>query len=617
MNQVADEQIRAYANRWGVSPEYFDTSHVAHVTSGETCRALLDAMGVLPNGEAPAERNVRIAQFGRSERIDVPGRLILEDGTTVSLATTLPPDLPLGYHHFRPEGGGADILVIVRPDRCFSAEDLRTWGWAVQLYAARSQASWGIGDLSDLDRLAHWSAQLGAGVVFINPLNAVAPVSRQQPSPYYPSSRRFLNPLYLDVSRVPGADSVTVDLERLGNLARQLNTVRLIDRDAVFRLKNEALTILWKQFSTDLRFGQFCEQRGDSLRDFATFCTLAETFGGDWRTWKADYQHPQNAAVDRFTSQQIEQVRYHMWLQWLLDLQLQTAANTLPLVNDLPIGADPGGADAWSWQDVLARGATVGAPPDDFNTQGQNWQLPPFVPHRLRAEEYRPFRETVRAALRHAGGLRIDHVMGLFRLFWIPAGVGPQGGAYVRYRADELLAILALESHRAGTWIAGEDLGTVEMHVRDQLAQNGILTYRILWFEDTHPHHFPQNSLAAVTTHDLPTVAGLWNGTDFEAQKRLGIRDDDAGHRAMRGACNNTRRSRMTHRARRLLSTLIDCWPNHRHGSSWRTWMTLWRSPNAPICRAPAMSGRIGHKRCPCRWNKSLKPRWPPASPRC
>jgi 4-alpha-glucanotransferase len=391
-----------------------------------------------------------------------------------------------------------------------------------------------MGDLSDLRKFAQWSSGRGAGVMFINPLNAVAPGTPQQGSPYYPSSRRFLNPIYLDVTKVPGADQASLELDRLAVAARQLNNERLIDRDRVFQLKTEALAILWSRFADQGSFQQFCDQRGPSLRQFATYCVLVEELGGDWRTWDDRYRSPERPAVGQFASRHADRVRYHMWLQWLLDRLLSSAAEALPLVNDLPIGVDPGGADAWVWQDVLARHATVGAPPDDFNTLGQNWQLPPFIPHRLRAADYRPFRDTLRAALRSAGGLRIDHVMGLFRLFWIPSGFGPKDGGYVRYRADELLAILALESHRAGTWIAGEDLGTVEMHVRDQLAQNAILTYRIMWFEDDHPHDYPANSLAALTTHDLPTVAGLWSGADFEAQKRLGIRDDDAGHRAMR-----------------------------------------------------------------------------------
>jgi 4-alpha-glucanotransferase len=219
----------------------------------------------------------------------------------------------------------------------------------------------------------------------------------------------------------------------------------------------------------------------------------------------------------------------------LLDAQLAAAAAELPIVNDLPIGVDPGGADAWQWQDVLAGGVTVGAPPDLFNANGQDWSLPPFIPHRLRASFYRPFIETIRASLRHAGGLRIDHVMGLFRLYWIPEGFGPRRGAYVRYPADELLAIVAVESHRAGAWVAGEDLGTVEDGVRDQLAGNKMLSYKLMWFEDDLPDDYPHHSLAAISTHDLPTVAGLWTGEDFAAQQRIGLNPTRAGFEQIRG----------------------------------------------------------------------------------
>jgi 4-alpha-glucanotransferase len=221
-------------------------------------------------------------------------------------------------------------------------------------------------------------------------------------------------------------------------------------------------------------------------------------------------------------------------LQYLLDQQLAAAAGILPLVQDLPIGVDPGGADAWQWQDVLAQGATVGAPPDLFNADGQNWCLPPFIPHRLKETGFQPFIQTIRAALRHAGGLRIDHVMGLFRLYWIPATFAPEAGTYVRYPADEMLAVVAVESHRAGAWIAGEDLGTVEPLVRQRLQENQMLSYRLMWFEDGAPHDYPSLSMAAITTHDLPTVAGLWTGADFTAQQQIGLRPSREGYEALR-----------------------------------------------------------------------------------
>ena len=215
---------------------------------------------------------------------------------------------------------------------------------------------------------------------------------------------------------------------------------------------------------------------------------------------------------------------YHQWLQWLIDEQLGRASAEIRVMHDLPIGVDPGGADAWAWQDVLAQGCSVGAPPDLYNTQGQDWGLPPFIPHKLRACGYEPVVKTLRAVLRHAGALRIDHVMGLFRLFWIPHGMGPQHGTFVRYKAEELLAIVALESHRAGAFVVGEDLGTVEMGVREQLAERNVLSYRLLWFETTPPRDYPPLAMVAVTTHDLPTIAGLWSGEDLTAQEAIGLK---------------------------------------------------------------------------------------------
>ncbi|HEX5398218.1 MAG TPA: 4-alpha-glucanotransferase, partial [Verrucomicrobiae bacterium] len=236
----------------------------------------------------------------------------------------------------------------------------------------------------------------------------------------------------------------------------------------------------------------------------------------------------------KFAARNQRRVRFHAWLQWLLDQQLARAARELPLMLDLPVGFNPDGFDAWLWQDSLALDASVGAPPDAFNTSGQDWGLPPFIPHRLRASGYEPFRQTVRAMLRHARGLRIDHVMGLFRLYWIPQGRTARDGGYVRYRADEMLAVLAAESRRAGAVIVGEDLGTVERGVRSRLRRAGVLSYSLLWFENRLPEDYSSGALAAVTTHDLFTVAGLWLGSDLAAQQQIGLQPNVAGTEAVR-----------------------------------------------------------------------------------
>jgi 4-alpha-glucanotransferase len=310
---------------------------------------------------------------------------------------------------------------------------------------------------------------------------------------------------------------------------KALNCERRINRDAVFTLKKEALELLWARFSGDSRFDYFCREQGEQLNRFAGYCALAERHGGDWRKWPSEYRKPDSSAVTRLAVDQLGRVRFYQWVQWLFDEQLAKAAGEIPLTQDLPIGVDPGGADAWAWQDVFAERVSVGSPPDEYNVKGQNWGLPPMIPWKLRAAGYQPFIDTVRGVLRHAGGLRIDHVMGLFRLFWIPQGTDPSVGAYVRYADDELLGILALESERARAFIVGEDLGTVEENARRKLMDSRVLSYRLLWFETDSPAHYPERALAALTTHDLPTVAGLWSGSDLEAQHKLGLQPNEEG----------------------------------------------------------------------------------------
>jgi 4-alpha-glucanotransferase len=535
INSLDDDDEPVVAEYGGIIPAYQDTSKQWRHTSPQTRDAILRAMGLDPahpaDGTAP---DVRVLGPGQTMTAVEPSELVLEDGTRLRVDRQTPPDLPIGYHQLQTLGGDAETWIIQRPASCWLPPGLKAWGWAVQLYAARSATSWGIGDLGDLRRLATWSRQLGADVLLLNPLCAVAPEIPQEASPYYPSSRRFRNPLYLRIEDIPGAVDAAIDLSPLAAAAQSLNGTRRIDRDQVFRLKMDALEKIWIRQAQDSSFDRYCQTMGESLRGFASFCVLAERFGGDWRLWPREYQRPDSPEVLRFVQQASQRLRFHQWLQWHLDRQLAASAAVLPLVIDLPIGVSPGGADAWQWQDVLAKSATVGAPPDQFNMEGQDWSLPPFIPHRLRTARYGPFIETIRSSLRHAGGLRIDHVMGLFRLYWIPQGLGPKRGAYVRYPAEELLAIVAVESHRAQAWIAGEDLGTVEKHVRRLLAENRMLSYKLLWFEDQLPSEFPELALAAVSTHDLPTVAGLWSGADFAAQQQIGLQPSEDGFQQIR-----------------------------------------------------------------------------------
>jgi 4-alpha-glucanotransferase len=514
---------------WGITDGFHDLSGEWHETTHEARAAIRASMG----DPVPAP-TVRVIHEGETPEVDEPAELTLEDGAVMRVTDRFPADLPTGYHRLRLERDGHESRLVVAPRRCHLPEGTRLWGWAAQLYAARSRQSWGIGDLADLRRLAEWSASLGAGMLLINPLSAPTPVAPLQPSPYYPSSRRFRNPLFLRVEEVPGAASARIDLERTAEAGRALNEARRIDRDAVWKLKSEALDRVWSTFGGDQAFERYRREQGTALREFATFCALAERHGAGWQRWPENYRRPSSSGVTRFAGEQARRVGFHEWLQWCLDEQLARAAPALRLMQDLPIGVDPGGADAWAWQDVLTTEASVGAPPDRYNADGQDWGLPPFVPHRLAAAGYEPFTQTIRAALRHAGGLRIDHVMGLFRLFWVPRGRTPHQGAYVRYPADDLLGIVALESQRARAIVVGEDLGTVEAGVRERLADHAVLSYRVVLFEPNPPARYPELALAAVSTHDLPTIAGIWTGADVEAQAAMGRAPDRGAYEEMR-----------------------------------------------------------------------------------
>ena len=519
---------------WGVCPGYHDVSGEWHETPPATAAALLDAMRT----DQPVPPDAAwILLPGEERRVDDgPWELLTEDGARGPAGTHLPPDLPLGYHWLEHADGERRRLVVVSPGRCHLPGGLCTWGWAAQLYALRSRGSWGIGDLADLRRLGQWSKGLGAGMTLVNPLHATLP-THPQPSPYYPSSRCFRNPLYLRVEEVPGAAGSGADLERLAAEGRALNGQRRIDRDRVWKLKLAALEGLFERFrgaGGEPAFERFVLAGGEPLARFALHCALDEALEGTWPTWAPGYRRPDTAEVARFGAEHAERVRFHQWLQWCTELQVEVAGEAIDLVSDLAIGTDPAGADAWLWQDTLALDVRIGAPPDDFNRKGQDWALPPFIPQRLRAAGYEPYIRMLQAGFRGAGGLRFDHVMGLFRLYWIPAGATAAEGGYVRYPHDDLLGILALESHRAGAWVVGEDLGTVEDLVRRELAQRDVLSYRLAWFEPEPPPSFPHQALAAVTTHDLPTVAGLWTGADLEELHRLDLEPNEEAAAAIR-----------------------------------------------------------------------------------
>jgi 4-alpha-glucanotransferase len=510
-----------------IEHRYRDALGGWHVVPEESMRAIRAAIGPEP----PHTERVRVVRAGERVTFSEAAELVLENGSRESLPdASLPLDVPLGYHSVEFSATGRRMTLIVVPKRCHPPPAVRVAAWSVQLYAARSRRSWGIGDFGDLSTFAAWAREHDAGMLLVNPLHAATPTLPQTASPYSPTTRRFLNPLYLKIQDVPGARTLP-DLEEYVRAGKQLNRAPLIERDAIFRLKMRALEALFSVYKGGERFDAYVRAGGSSLWEYTVHSALAQRFGPSWRKWPMRYRHPHSRDVRRFADEHHQHVRFHAWVQWLLDMQFQRASRELPVMQDLPIGIDPDGADAWAWQDILADGMTVGAPPDEFNTQGQNWGLPPFIPARLRAVGYGPFIETIRGTLRHAGGLRIDHVMGLFRLFWIPDGMPASSGAFVRNAARDLIGIVALESQRARAVIVGEDLGTIDEDAREQLTAAGILSYRLLWFEKRDPATYPRQALAAVTTHDLPTIAGLWTGSDLEAQRALNLKPNEEATR--------------------------------------------------------------------------------------
>ena len=512
------------ARQWGVEREYHDASGRLVEADAGTVASALRSLGA-DHDQEPLPPGALFLHPG--DHLDQPLEVVTEDGRSLRLEGSVGPDVPLGYHRF--DGATGTCTLVVSPRRCHLPAGLRLGGWAIQVYGARSESSWGIGDLADLRVFGEWASAAGAGFALLSPLNAAAPSPPIEPSPYLPTSRRWRNPLFLRVEDVPGAGALGGDLERIARAGHALNADRIIDRDAVAILKLDALTRIAEATPPGAEFARWRRRQGEALARFAIFSVIAEQHGGDFHQWPEELRDPGGSAVRSLARRSRARVTFHAWLQWLVERQLATAAASIPLMTDLPIGVDPGGADVWADRELFATEFSVGAPPDLFNIAGQDWAQPPWNPWSLRARGYQPLIDVFRAGFAHAMGLRIDHVMGLFRLYWIPRGGSPANGVFVHYPANDMLDILALESVRAGALVVGEDLGTVEPMVREQMAARDILPYRLLWFEDEEPSRFPERAMSAVTTHDLPTVAGLWRGTDVEAQRSIGIEVNEAG----------------------------------------------------------------------------------------
>ncbi len=472
-----------------------------------------------------------------------------------------------GYHDLtikiaanRRVGNSAGARLIMAPRRCHRPISLdgdgRRWGIAVQLYAIRSERNWGIGDFTDLLEIVRGAARLGAAAVGLNPLHALSLLQPESASPYAPSSRVFLNILYLDIEALDDfRDSATarrvVMDPRFQARLRAARDARLVDYASVAACKIEILELLYRSFREVCRrdpesprvreFRDFCESGGRALRHFALFETLAERAkaegrGLGFRSWDAELHDPESPAVRKTHEEFAERVEYHQYLQWQAERQLAEVRRTtqrlgmsIGLYHDLAVGVDGGGAEAWDWQAVLASGASVGAPPDEWNLTGQDWGLPPYHPQRLREQGYAPFIELLRATMRRGGALRIDHILGLMRLYWIPFGAVPGEGAYVNCPWRELMAIVALESRRNHCLVVGEDLGTVPEGLREAMVEAGILSYRLLYFEKDSetscrpPERYPREALVAVGTHDLPTLAAYWSASDLALRDRLSL----------------------------------------------------------------------------------------------
>ncbi|TQK77391.1 4-alpha-glucanotransferase [Rarobacter incanus] len=472
-------------------------------------------------------------------------------GTLTGRATfQIPADLPVGYHTMVAQSG--DVIstgtLIVVPQRV-PEPPTRMWGVMAQLYSIHSAQSWGVGDFADLGDLCHLMARrLGADFALINPVHAVEPTAPLTPSPYLPTSRRFVSPWYLRVEQIREAAYLcAADREKVARLADAAaaataplagkHAARLVDRDTAWTAKLAALRIVHAVPLPPARrdaFERFCAEQGKALDDFALWSVLYQEFGP--APWPAGYESPQSASSVATRRTHGAEILFHKWLQWVAFEQLSQAQHSaleagmkLGIMQDLAVGVHPQGADVWALGELLAQGVSVGAPPDMYNQLGQDWSQPPWRPDALDATAYQAYRGMLRSMFQHCGAVRIDHVIGLFRLWWIPRGADPRFGAYVRYDHEALVGILCLEAQRAGVAVVGEDLGTFEHWVSDYLADRGLLGTAVLWFEKEWdgsvkaPEHYRRSALATVTTHDLPPTAGYLELEHVRLREELGL----------------------------------------------------------------------------------------------
>lgn len=551
-------ELAEIAAAHGVATSYLDGTRTEQPIDAAVVRRILGLLEVDVSGPgaervALAEARERAAAGAlpptighRSDRTrPVPGRGRLtatdgraaEDGRAHDVDGELPVGLEPGRYLLETDGGRSTVVVAppALPD------PPRTWGWMLQLYALHSRSSWGIGDLGDLTDLVRGGH--GAGAVLVNPLHAVTPVPPVQPSPYTPSSRRYTTPLALRITDLPAyADADAATRAEVDALRPEITGDR-IAHDRVWAAKRSALEALWRNA------GHPDGGRADAdLTSFATYCALAERHGGRWSRWPEELRRPDGPGVAAAQRELAPRIAFHSWVQQQAEAQLagvraaaREAGMPVGVIHDLAVGCDPEGADAWMLQDVLALDATVGAPPDAFNQRGQTWGLPPWRPDRLARTGYAAFGDMTRALLAHADGLRIDHVMGLWRLWWVPSGETADRGTYVHYDAEAMLAVLLLEAHRAEALVVGEDLGTVIPQIREDMAERNLLGSTVLWFSRDPdpetggddgplrpPSRWPERSVATISTHDLPTAPGFLRGEHVRVRAELDLLDDPA-----------------------------------------------------------------------------------------
>ncbi|MBR8740218.1 4-alpha-glucanotransferase [Nocardiopsis sp. MG754419] len=554
---MRDVQLARVAEQYGIATTYEDWRGRRVPVGLDTIRHVLAALGVDPSDPEPGPRRgplppAVVVREGKAPDLALPRGSHSTVETADGALLPFDPGLPLGVHTLRVTENGDEHVapLLVVPDRIEPTalrEHHRLWGLMTQVYSVRSRASWGTGDLRDLAELADWSARdLGAEFTLINPVHATEPVAPVEPSPYLPVSRRYASPLYVRIEDVPEyARLDPAQRETIQRLARPLRergrTADLLDRDAVWEAKRAALEVLFQVARApgrEMALRRYLESEGQPLVEFATWSALAEEYGPDHRTWPAHLRDVDALAVGQEALRRWPRVEFHRWLQWILDEQLAHAQEgarnggmNVGIVHDLAIGVQAGGADAWMYRDALVQGLHVGAPPDEFNRRGQDWGQPPWHPTVLARQGYGPLHQILTHSLRHAGGLRMDHVMGLFRLWCVPEGASADQGTYLRYDHEGMVGVLALAARRADAVIIGEDLGTVEPWVREHLSDRGVLGTSVLWFENDRegrprtPDQWRTDCLATVATHDLPPVASFLSAEHVELRDRLGLLD--------------------------------------------------------------------------------------------